>query len=215
MLNFFIALWLWVKKQSSKIWIGSTVLPVEQMPPFKCAEQTLTHFPVSGYVKIPIPKLITAEWLRSQDACDTVCDEFACLFPAGAPVTIDTACASDEFDIDWLASKMLTTAGHALYKQRLDTAEVQYSDDTKEATQRYSAAWKSAAAALEQRLKTLNITDRRSPEALAASAARDKVIKVISEHYAEYAKVVLPAIDRYRRAKVEIIIGIVTGELSA
>ena len=81
--------------------------------------------------KIPIPKKITAQWLRDLGACDDVVSEFAKLFPRGAKPCLKTLTASPEFDLDYLATLLLTGKSWTKYARitRLTWVECQMQRD--------------------------------------------------------------------------------------
>lgn len=71
---------------------------------------------------IPIPKKVTAAWLRGIGACEEAVSSFAGLFPDGASPTAKTLANSSYFDVDWLAGKLLTAPAHKAYREAGDAA---------------------------------------------------------------------------------------------
>ena len=56
--------------------------------------------------------MITTKLLKSKGACADQIRLFAKLFPAGAPLTVETAVSvADKFDWDWAAEKLLSADG--------------------------------------------------------------------------------------------------------
>ena len=89
--------------------------------------------------------MITTKLLKSKGACADQIRLFAKLFPAGAPLTVETAVSvADKFNWDWAAEKLLSADGCNAYHAATKPARDAYDAAIKPALDAYYAAIKPA-----------------------------------------------------------------------